>query len=106
MSLKRDPSGRLHIDTPLMAESLMDQELLERTQTDQLFRALPTLSVIKLGGQSIIDRGRAALMPLIEEASSGSLTFWRSESWSSGWGPDVTFCIIAASATLRVSGPQ
>jgi molybdenum storage protein len=67
MSLKRDESGRLHIDTPLMAESLMDQTLLERTGTDRIFRALPTLSVIKLGGQSIIDRGRAALMPLVEE---------------------------------------
>jgi molybdenum storage protein len=67
MSLKRDAAGRLHIDTPLMAESLMDQELLERTETDQIFRALPTLTVIKLGGQSIIDRGRAAVMPLIEE---------------------------------------
>ncbi len=67
MSLKRDASGRLHIDTPLMAESLMDQALLERTETDRTFRALPTLSVIKLGGQSIIDRGRAAVMPLVGE---------------------------------------
>jgi molybdenum storage protein len=67
MSLRRDQSGRLHIDTPLMAESLMDQTLLERTETGRIFRALPTLSVIKLGGQSIIDRGRAAVMPLVEE---------------------------------------
>lgn len=67
MSLERDASGRLHIRTPLMAESLMDQALLERTETDRVFRMLPTLSVIKLGGQSIIDRGRAAVMPLVEE---------------------------------------
>jgi molybdenum storage protein len=70
MSLKRDESGRLHIDTPLMAESLMDQTLLERTKTDRVFRALPGLSVIKLGGQSIIDRGRSVVLPLIEEIAA------------------------------------
>jgi len=70
MSLKRDESGRLHIDTPLMAESLMDQTLLERTETDRVFRVLPGLSVIKLGGQSIIDRGRAVVLPLIEEIAA------------------------------------
>lgn len=70
MSLKRDESGRLHIDTPLMAESLMDQTLLERTETDRVFRALPGLSVIKLGGQSIIDRGRSVVLPLIEEIAA------------------------------------
>jgi molybdenum storage protein len=67
MSLKRDESGRLHIDTSLMAESLMDQTLLERTETARVFRVLPGLSVIKLGGQSIIDRGRAVVLPLIQE---------------------------------------
>ncbi len=67
MALRKDASGRLHIDTPLMAESLMDRALLERTEGDALFRAMPDLSVIKLGGQSIIDRGRAVLLPLIDE---------------------------------------
>jgi molybdenum storage protein len=67
MSLKEDSSGRLHIDSPLMAESLMDKQLLARTETEQTFRPLPDLNVIKLGGQSIIDRGAAVLRPLIEE---------------------------------------
>lgn len=67
MSLVRDPSGRLHIETPLMAESLMDKRLLAGTETNNVFRVLPGLCVIKLGGQSIIDRGRAALLPLLEE---------------------------------------
>ncbi len=67
MTLTRDASGRLHIRTPLMAESLMDKALLESTETEQVFRPLPDLQVIKLGGQSIIDRGRAAVLPLIEE---------------------------------------
>ncbi len=67
MSLVQDDSGRLHIDTPLMAESLMDKTLLEGTETANVFRPLPNLNVIKLGGQSIIDRGGEAVLPLVEE---------------------------------------
>jgi molybdenum storage protein len=67
MSLKREESGRLHIETPLMAESLMDRALLEGTETDAVFRLLPDLSVIKLGGQSIIDRGASVVLPLVDE---------------------------------------
>jgi molybdenum storage protein len=67
MSLLRDESGRLHIETRLMAESLMDRELLASTETDQVFRPLPDLKVIKLGGQSIVDRGAQVLLPLLDE---------------------------------------
>ena len=67
MNLIRDETGRLHIETPLMAESLMDKTLLDSTETETVFRPLPDLNVIKLGGQSIIDRGRQAVLPLLEE---------------------------------------
>ncbi|MEJ2600472.1 MAG: hypothetical protein P8Z00_19205 [Anaerolineales bacterium] len=67
MGLKRDDSGRLHIETPLMAQSLMDKQLLESTEVEQVFRPLPDLNVIKLGGQSIIDRGRQVLLPILDE---------------------------------------
>lgn len=67
MSLKKDSSGRLHIDSPLMAESLMDRQLLAETETDQVFRPLADLNVVKLGGQSIIDRGARVVRPLVEE---------------------------------------
>ena len=67
MSLKRDESGRLHIETPLMAESLMDKNLLESTDSDHVFRPLPDLNVIKIGGQSIIDRGSKFVLPILEE---------------------------------------
>jgi molybdenum storage protein len=70
MTLKRDESGRLHIETPLMAESLMDKTLLDSTQTEDIFRPLPDLNVIKLGGQSIIDRGRTVVLPLLEEIAA------------------------------------
>jgi molybdenum storage protein len=67
MGLVRDETGRLHIETDLMAESLMDKALLESTETGDIFRALPDLNVVKLGGQSIIDRGAEVVMPLMEE---------------------------------------
>jgi molybdenum storage protein len=67
MTLLRDESGRLHIETPLMAESLMDKALLDQTETEQVFRPLPDLNVIKLGGQSIIDRGSRVVLPLLDE---------------------------------------
>ena len=67
MNLKRDLTGRLHIETPLMAESLMDKGLLEGTETERVVRALPDLQVVKLGGQSIIDRGSRVVMPLLDE---------------------------------------
>jgi len=73
MGLIRDGTGRLHIDTPLMAESLMDKALLDRTDVGPVFRPLPDLSVVKLGGQSIIDRGRAALLPILEEIVAARL---------------------------------
>ncbi len=67
MPLVKDSTGRLHIETGLMAESLMDQKLLESTETEHIFRPMPNLNVIKLGGQSIIDRGSKAVLPLMEE---------------------------------------
>ncbi len=70
MSLIKDESGRLHIKTALMAESLMDKELLTSTHGENVFRILPNLNVIKLGGQSIIDRGREVVLPLLAEIAA------------------------------------
>ena len=52
MTLKRDETGRLHISTPLMAESLIDRSLLARADSEQVFRLLPDRSGIKLNGQN------------------------------------------------------
>jgi len=67
MPLKRDESGRLHIESPLMGESLMRKGLLAETETDAIFRPLPDLNVIKIGGQSVMDRGREVLLPVLDE---------------------------------------
>ncbi len=67
MTIKRDPSGRLQIDSPLMGESLMDKSLLASTDSSSIHRLMPDLIVVKIGGQSIIDRGSVALLPIIDE---------------------------------------
>ena len=67
MTLKRDESGKLHIESPLMGESLMDKQLLAKTAAAPVYRLMPDLVVVKIGGQSIIDRGRAALLPILDE---------------------------------------
>ena len=67
MSIKLDPSGKLHIESPLMGESLMDKTLLASTDKENIYRLMPDLSVVKIGGQSIIDRGRKAVLPILDE---------------------------------------
>jgi molybdenum storage protein len=67
MPIQRDASGRLQIESPLMGESLMDKSLLASTDTSPIHRLMPDLVVVKVGGQSIIDRGRTALLPILDE---------------------------------------
>jgi molybdenum storage protein len=58
--------GRLHIESPLMGESLVSKEFLKRTEAKEYFRMQPEINVIKIGGQSIIDRGRDAVLPVLD----------------------------------------
>jgi len=51
----------------LMQRSLSDPALLAAAEAAPDFRILPDATVIKVGGQSFIDRGRAAVYPLIDE---------------------------------------
>ena len=50
----------------LVTGSLTDPDLLRQT-AGPVERILPEANVVKIGGQSIIDRGRKAVFPLIEE---------------------------------------
>jgi molybdenum storage protein len=59
--------GRLHIDTPLMGESLVSREFLKRTEAKEYFRMQPEINVLKMGGQSLIDRGGKAIFPILDE---------------------------------------
>jgi len=67
MSLKYDKSGKLHIESRFMGESMMDKKLLASTDTEAVTKLMPDLRIVKIGGQSIIDRGRKALLPILDE---------------------------------------
>lgn len=62
--------GRTHIESPLMRESLVDRRVLARTATPGERAILPDVVLVSVGGQSIFDRGRAALVPLAEEIAA------------------------------------
>src|SRR5262247_2862879 len=55
------------LGTSLIAGSLSDERVLQETGREPPMQILPKAHVIKIGGQSFIDRGRAAVFPLIEE---------------------------------------
>lgn len=65
--VKSAAEGRLHIKSPLMRESLLNKGLIQSTETEQEIDILPDVNVVALGGQSIIDRGKAALFPILDE---------------------------------------
>ena len=51
----------------LVHSSLTDEALLAETEAHPVLPILPDANVIKIGGQSFIDRGRAAVFPLLDE---------------------------------------
>ena len=50
----------------LTSRSLTDAQLLEATDATSDFAILPDANVLKIGGQSVIDRGRTAVYPLVD----------------------------------------
>ncbi|HVW35089.1 MAG TPA: uridine kinase [Acidimicrobiia bacterium] len=61
------PNDAGALEALLMERSLTDEELLRATDEARDFRILPDATVIKIGGQSVIDRGAAAVLPLVDE---------------------------------------
>ena len=49
-----------------MRESLVDKNVIARTEAP-VSAILPDVNVIQIGGHSIMDRGRSALLPLLDE---------------------------------------
>ncbi len=60
------PGGAQHVVSRLMRESLVDKQVIAGTEAP-VRAILPRLNVIQIGGLSIMDRGRKALMPLLDE---------------------------------------
>jgi molybdenum storage protein len=54
----------------LVAGSLSDANLQRATEATPNFAILPWVNVVKIGGQSIMDRGRVAVQPVVEEIVS------------------------------------
>lgn len=57
--------ARHHIESLLMRESLVDKGLLERTHGARPVQMLPDVHVVKIGGSSIVDKGKVAVGPVI-----------------------------------------
>src|SRR5260370_5061416 len=53
----------------LMRESLLDKDVQRSTETP-VFKMLPEAHVIKIGGRSVMDAGRAVVFPVVEELAS------------------------------------
>lgn len=51
----------------LIKGSLTDINVLDQTAQNPPFKILPDANVIKIGGQSLIDRGRKAVFPIVDE---------------------------------------
>lgn len=62
--------GRFHVLNPLMRESLIDRNLIEGTYIPREVSILPDANLVHIGGLSILDRGREAVFPLIEEIAT------------------------------------
>lgn len=59
--------GRTHIQSRLMRESLQDRKVLSGTDSERDLQIFPDVSLVSIGGQSIFDRGKDAILPLVQE---------------------------------------
>ena len=59
--------GRTHIKSKLMRESLQDRGVISQTDSDRDLQIFPDVSLVSIGGQSIFDRGKEAILPLVDE---------------------------------------
>lgn len=62
-----DVDDRAALGSLLMERSFGDAELMAASAQSPDYPILPNACVIKLGGQSLLDRGRAAVFPVVEE---------------------------------------
>ncbi len=68
MALVRErDSRRLHVKSKLMGESLVGRSFVENLKIAPQKRLFPKVNILKIGGQSICDRGIKALPAIIKE---------------------------------------
>jgi molybdenum storage protein len=59
--------GAPELESVLLTRSLNDPDLAAATDASPAYRILPDAHVLKIGGQSLMDRGRSAVYPVVEE---------------------------------------
>lgn len=68
MKATKDESAHLtDLGEQLIFNSLTDASVQQATEGTHDFAILPWVNVVKIGGQSIMDRGRTAVYPLVQE---------------------------------------
>ncbi|PIE64097.1 MAG: uridine kinase [Desulfobacterales bacterium] len=68
MALVREKDGkRLHVKSQLMGESLVSKEFIDTLDIAPQERLYPDVKILKIGGQSICDRGAKALPGILKE---------------------------------------
>jgi molybdenum storage protein len=64
---KPDLFAAKDVPSALMRQTLLDRELVRPVSGRPIIRMLPWLHVVSIGGRSIMDRGRDAVLPVVEE---------------------------------------
>lgn len=71
MALIRERDGkRLHVKSRLMGESLVSKSFIEGLEVAPQQRLFPDVNILKIGGQSICDRGIRAVPAVIKEIAA------------------------------------
>jgi molybdenum storage protein len=65
-----DTTDIKHVASPLARQTLLDSQLTSPVAGGRPIRLLPWLQVVMIGGRSIMDRGREAILPLVDELRS------------------------------------
>lgn len=58
--------GRTHVSSGLMRESLVSKKLIAETDNKNIRRMVPDVNMVAIGGQGIMDRGKEAILPLVD----------------------------------------
>jgi molybdenum storage protein len=64
---KPDLFAATDVPSALMRQTLLDRELVRPVTDRPIMRLLPWLHVVSIGGRSIMDRGRDAVVPVVDE---------------------------------------
>lgn len=65
---------RNHVESMLMRESLLDKQVMSSTEA-AVVSMLPFCHVIKVGGRSIVDKGKKATYPLVDAIAAALTKF-------------------------------